>query len=124
AEKIGDRLNRHLLMVKFAPREKYELYEGDTKLGEVGRDELAAGLDLTRFADLSTNVRAAELGKLAAERSHLLGLAWLTDAGHKRPDTPKGVALADAQKQAYEMLMKIRRLAEPAPIALRLVPEE
>ena len=83
---------------------------------------MAAGLDMTRFADLSTNVRAAELGKLAAERSHLLGLAWLTDVGHKRPDTPKGIPLDDARKQAADLEAKIRKLAEPRAITLRLVP--
>ena len=46
AEKIADRLNRHRLTVQNAPRDKYELFEGDRKLGEVGRDDLAAGVDL------------------------------------------------------------------------------
>ena len=100
------------------------MFEGDKKLGEVGREELAAGVDLTRFADLSTNERAAEIGKLTAERDAMLGLAWLTDVGHKRPDTPKGIPLADAQKQAAELETKIRKLAEPQKIALRLVPVE
>ncbi len=123
-EKIADRINRHRLTVLNLEREKYQLWEGDKKLAEVGREELAAGLDMTRFADLSTNVRAAELGKLAAERSHLLGLAWLTDVGHKRPDTPKGIPLQDAQKQAADLETKIRTLAEPRPITMRLVPAE
>ena len=124
AEKIADRLNRHRLTVQNLPREKYELWEGDKKLAEVGRQELAAALDLTRLADLSTNVRTAELGKLAAERSHFLGLAWLTDAGHKRPDTPKGIPLEDARKRAADLETKIRKLAEPRAIQLRLVPAD
>ena len=123
-EKIGDRLNRYRLTVREAPREKYLLLEGDRKLGEVGREELAAAVDLTRFAGLSTNERAAEVGKLTAERDAMLGLAWLTDVGHKRPDTPKGISLADAQKQAAELETKIRKLAEPQKITLRLVPAE
>ena len=71
---------------------------------------------------MSTNVRAAELGKWVAEREQLLALAWLTDVGHKRPDTPKGIPLADARKQAAELEAKIRKLAEPTKITLRLVP--
>lgn len=122
AEKINERLNRYTLTVRDAPHEKYVLFEGDRKLGAVGRDELAAGLDLTRYKDLSTNERAAEVGRLTAERDKLLGLAWLTDVGHKRPDTPKGVPLADAQKQAAGWELKIRKLAEPGQITLRLVP--
>ncbi len=121
-EKIGERLDRYTLTVREAPHEKYGLFEGDKKLGEVGREELAAGVDLTRFKDLSTNVRAAEIGKLTAERDAMLGLAWLTDVGHKRPDTPKGIPLADAEKKAAELETKIRKLAERQKITLRLVP--
>jgi lysophospholipase L1-like esterase len=122
AEKIADLFNRYRLTVKDAPHEKYELWEGERKLVEVGREELAAGVDLTRYKELSTNVRAAELGKWVAEREQLLALAWLTDVGHKRPDTPKGIPLADARKQAAELEAKIRKLAEPTKITLRLVP--
>jgi lysophospholipase L1-like esterase len=121
-EKIADRFNRYRLTVKDAPHEKYELQEGERKLAEVNRDELAAGLDLTRYKELSTNIRAAELGKLVAEREQMLALAWLTDVGYKRPDTPKGVPLADAMKQAAMLEAKIRKLAEPSKVILRLVP--
>ena len=79
---------------------------------------------MTRFKDLSTNACAAGVGKLTVERDQLLGLAWLTDVGHKRPDTPKGIPLAEAQKQAAELEAKIRKLAEPAKITLRLVPTD
>ncbi len=123
-EKIGERLDRYTLTVRKAPHEKYGLFEGDKKLGEAGREELTAGVDLTRFKDLSTNVRAAEIGKLTAERDAMLGLAWLTDVGYKRPDTPKGIPLADAEKKAAELETKIRKLAEPETITLRLVPVE
>jgi lysophospholipase L1-like esterase len=116
------RLNRYRLTVKDAPGEKYELRESDKKLAEVSREELAAGLDLTRYKELSTNIRAAELLKLVAEREQLLALAWLTDVGYKRPDTPKGIPLADAQKQAAELEAKIRNLAEPTKLLLRLIP--
>jgi lysophospholipase L1-like esterase len=123
SDAAGDgRLNRYRLTVKDAPGEKYELKEGDKKLADVSRDELGAGLDLTRYKELSTNIRAAELGKLVAQREQLLALAWLTDVGYKRPDTPKGVPLADARKQGAELEAKIRNLAEPRKITLRLVP--
>ena len=121
-EKIADRLNRFRLTVMDAPGEKYELQEGDRKLAEVSREELGAGLDLTRYKELSANTRAAELLKRVAQREQLLALAWLTDVGHKRPDTPKGIPLADAQKQAAELEAMIRNLAEPTKVVLRLVP--
>ena len=37
-EKINDRLNRYTLTVQEAPHEKYALFEGDKKLGEVARE--------------------------------------------------------------------------------------
>jgi hypothetical protein len=121
-EKVAYRFNRYQLTVKDAPHEKYELWEGERKLAEVSREELAAGVDLTHYKELSTNVRAAELGKWVAKREQLLALAWLTDVGHKRPGTPKGILLADAMKRTAELEAKIRKLAEPTKIALRLVP--
>ena len=122
SDPANDRFNRYRLTVKNAPGEKYELREDDKKLAEVSRDELRAGLDMTRYKELSANIRAAELGKLVAEREQLLALAWLTNVGYKRPDTPKGIPLADAQKQAAKLEAKIRNLAEPTKITLRLVP--
>lgn len=123
SEMNGASFNRWRLTVRNLPRAKYTLFEGDKKLGEVARrEDLAAAADMTQFADLSANARAAELGKLAAERSHLLGLAWLTDVGYKRPDTPKGIPLDEAQKKAADQESKIRQLAEPQKIDLRLVP--
>jgi hypothetical protein len=77
-------------------------------------------VDLLTLKDLSTNRRSAELWKLVAERQRLFGLAWLTDVGHKRPDTPKGIPLEEAQKKAAELEKQIRKLAEPAKITLTL----
>ena len=70
----------------------------------------------------NANRRAAEVWPLVEQRSKLLGLAWLTDVGHKRPDTPKGVALEEAQKQAADLDGRIRKLAAPVKLTLRLVP--
>ncbi len=121
-ERIHERWNRHLLMVKNAPRAKYELYEGDRKLGTVTRDELAAGVDLLAFPDLSTNQNAQRSWKLLEERQGVLGLAWLTDVGHKRPGTPKGIALDEATRRAEALEKEIRRLTQPVTLTLRLLP--
>lgn len=120
-EKWREALNRHELIVSRAPNEEYTVYEGETKLGNVSRNELKLGVDMTRFADLSLNRRAAELWPLVEKRQKLLGVAWLTDVGHKRPDTPKGIALVDAQKQAADLDRRIRELAQPQTLKLRLV---
>ena len=120
-EKISDRLNQQRLIVLGVPHERYELFEGDRRLGEVTRKELTGGLDMTRFADLSTNRRSAESGKLVEKRQRLLGLAWLTAVGHKRPDTPKGLALKEAQRQAAQLEVRIRELTQPVSLHLRLL---
>jgi lysophospholipase L1-like esterase len=119
--KYQQALNRHDLIVSRLPGARYEFFEGDKKVGQASRDALKLGLDLTRFPELSTNQRAAALGKLAQERQKVLGLAWLTDVGHNRPGTPKGMALAVAQKQAAALERQIRELAAPHVLHLRLV---
>ena len=86
----------------------------------VTRQEAEQGIDLTRFAELSTNQRSREVGKLALERERLLGLAWLTDVGHKRPDTPKGEPLAAAQKKAAALEERMQELARPRDVVLQL----
>jgi len=119
---IGERLNRHRLMVTGLPAERYALSEGSTRLGEATREDLAGGLDLLRFPLLSTNRRAAELLPLVQERQQVLGRAWLSDVGHKRPDTPEGLPLEAATRKAAELEAQIRRLAEPVKLDLRLEP--
>lgn len=52
--------------------------------------------------------------KLVKERERILGLAWLTHVGHKRPDTPKGLPLEEAKKKAAELEEKIRQLSKAA----------
>lgn len=122
AEHFSERLNRYRLTVRGAERERYELLEGARRLGEVSGKDLADGVDLLRFKDLSTNRRAAEVAKLALEREQLLGLAWPTDVGHKRPDTPKGLPLDDARKRAERIEAEVRKLSRPVPVELRLRP--
>lgn len=119
--KLKQHLNRHELVVTRLPGKRYTLFERDKKLGDVARDDIKIGVDMTRFPALSTNATATALGKLVEQRQQLLGLAWLTDVGHQRPGTPKGIALADAQKQADVLERQIRALAQPRALALRLV---
>ncbi len=119
-----DSLNRHTLIVTGTDHDKYELFETETKLGMVSGEQLAKGVSLTTFKEASTNRRSAELWKLVDQRQELLGLAWLTAVGHKRPDTPKGKPLEEAQREADKLAVRIRELAEPASISLRLSPAD
>jgi hypothetical protein len=120
-ERIKEQLNRHELIVSRAASPRFTLYEGTKKLGEVSRNEIKIGLDMTKFSELSANQRSAELYKLVEARQKLLGLAWLSAVGHKRPDTPKGIPLEEARKQAEKLETRIRELTRPANLSLRLV---
>jgi lysophospholipase L1-like esterase len=61
-------------------------------------------------ADLSTNPRASELRKLVHDHVHVLGDAWLTEIGHKRPGVNPGLPLPEAQARAAEVEGKIRAI--------------
>lgn len=117
-----ERLNRHRLIVRGLPAGSYTLWEGDARIGEVTADELRAGVSLTRYPALSTNVRAAELLKLVQQRERLLSAAWVTEVGHKRPQTPVGLPLAEAQARAAPLTTRIDALAQPITLQLRLTP--
>jgi len=62
------------------------------------------------LADLATNPRGAELRKLIHDHVHLLGDAWLSDIGHKRPGVAPGLPLPEAQTRAAEAETKIRAI--------------
>ncbi len=119
---LSGRLNRHRLRVLNLSAPRYSLYEGDTWIGEFSRGQLKEGIELTRFPKLITNTRAAELLKLVQQRERLLSIAWLTDVGHKRPQTPVGLPLAEAQAKAAPLTVRIQDLAQPVALRLRLIP--
>lgn len=52
----------------------------------------------------------ADLEKVIGERQQLWKLAWLTETGHLRPGIPKGLPLAEAEKKAGELNLRIREL--------------
>jgi lysophospholipase L1-like esterase len=121
-ERFADRFNRHRLTVKGVPAAHYQLCEGEKVLGTVSREELAAGVDLLKFPDLSTNRGGPELLKLIRKRGRLLCDAYLTDIGHQRPGMAKGLPLDEAVRQAADLDAQIRRMAAPVTLTLRLVP--
>lgn len=113
-------LNQYRLKILGAAEKRYDLYEGEQRLGTVTRQELADGVDLTRFDRLSTNQRSRQLTQLAEQRQQLLGRAWLTAIGHNRPNTPAGLPLPQAQKRAADLEQQMRQLAEPRELTLEL----
>jgi lysophospholipase L1-like esterase len=62
-------------------------------------------------ADLAANPKGAELRKLVHQHVHLLGDAWLSDIGHKRPGVNPGLPVPEAEAKAAELETKIRELA-------------
>jgi lysophospholipase L1-like esterase len=67
-------------------------------------------------ADLAANPQGAELRKLIHQHIHVLGDAWLSDVGHKRPGVNPGLPLPEAEAKAAEIDAQIRAiLAELHP---------
>ncbi len=123
-ERFVERFNRHTLTVRGLSAARYQLREGDKVLGTVTREELAAGLDMLKFPDLSTNKGGAELLQLVRKRGRLLTDAYLNDIGHKRPGMAKGLPLDEARKQAADLDGQIRQLAGPVVLRLSLAAEQ
>ena len=121
-ERIDDRFNRHRLGVVGLAAPRYVIFEEGTKIGEVTREELADGLDLLRFPQLSTNTRSAEVWSLIGQKHAILRPAWLEAVGHGPPNFKPTLPLDEAKAKAAPIEAKIRDLTRPASISLRLVP--
>jgi lysophospholipase L1-like esterase len=119
-EKLDTGFARLRLFVTSLPAGKHSLYEGDKLIGTATADEWKAGVDLGRWKDLSVNKKSAEAWDQIQKKQRILGMAWLSDVGHKRPDTKKGIPLADAQKYAGEVNGQVRKLAAALEIKLRI----
>ena len=121
-ERLDDRFNRHRLAVVGLSAPRYAIYEDARPVGEASRAELAAGLDLLRFPQLSSNRRAAEVFALIERKHAALRPAWLEEVGHGPPNFARAPTVAEATAATAPVVAEIRRLATPAPINLRLVP--
>lgn len=119
--RLGPRFNELTLTITDCPKGRYEIRGGDTSLGFTTDLELRNGLDLTRFPKLSVHPKRQELMKLVSQRQKILQFAWLNHVGHERPGVPKGLPLDEATAQAKELEQRIRALAKPAPLELRLL---
>jgi hypothetical protein len=119
-EAIGGGVGRFRLVVAGLPEGKHSLYEGDQLIGTATADEWKKGVDLGKWKELSANKRTAELWDLLQKKQRILGLAWLTDVGHKRPDTRKGIPLPDAIKYGAEIDGQVGELLKAPPLSLHL----
>ena len=115
--------NRFLLTLPNARAAVLRLKYGDRLLGIVTRDQLARGLDLTRFPWLSLNRDATAALPLALERHHILSAAWREHIGHTRPDTDRtALPLDQALAAAAKIEEKLDALLAPREESLRLEP--
>jgi lysophospholipase L1-like esterase len=119
-EAIAGGVGNFRLAVAGLPEGKHSLYEGERLIGSATADEWKKGVDLTKWVELSTNKRTAELWDLVQKKQRILGLAWLTDVGHNRPDTRKGIPLPDALKYGAEIDGKVSELLKAPPLNLRI----
>ena len=122
-ERIDARFNRHLLTVSGLSGDRFAIYEGPRRLGQVRAAELASGVDLLKFPELSTNRRSVEVGDRIRHRMAILGPSWRDFVGHTRPDTGKGMPMEEAKRATGAMTEEIARLTRPVPVELRIVAE-
>ncbi len=121
SQSVGHEFGRFQLAVTGLEAGSYTLYEGDRKVAEASADQWKIGFDLGSAKELSAVRRSLEFWNKLEEKNRLLGLAWLTDVGHKRPDTPKGLPLAEAQAKASKLDAEARTLAKPVELKLKIV---
>jgi hypothetical protein len=119
-ESVAGGFGQFQIVVEGLPAGKHSLYEGDRLIGTATAEEWKTGVDLTKWKDLSTNKRTAEIWDQIQKKQRILGLAWLTDVGHNRPDTRKGIPLADAKKYGEEIDAKVRELTKAPDLALKV----
>jgi arylsulfatase A len=119
-EGFADKLDRYRLHVTGLPEGSFELFEGDRRLGTLTAAEAAAGLDCLKYPELTTNKRAKELLEQIEQRQRILTDCWLNECGHKRPGMAKGLTVVDATTKAAEISKRIRELAQPIVLELRI----
>ena len=114
-------INRFTLTQPVAPAGAMRLKSGDRLLGIVTREQLARGVDLSRFPALSVNRDAGAALPLALERHSILSAAWREHIGHTRPDTDRrALPIAEALAAAAKIEERMNALLAPREESLRL----
>jgi len=112
----------HLLIARQGQAATYRLFEQDQLLTTVAREDLSRGIDLRQFDRLITTDRGRNILRLIHTRNRILGDAWLTFVGHKRPGMPKGLPVQDAEAQVDALNRQIKELSRPVELHFRLMP--
>jgi lysophospholipase L1-like esterase len=115
-EQLDQKLNRYQLKVTGLTKSPLKLMAGDQELGQLTREDLAAGVDLLQFANLPTNRTAAEVLKLVQQRNGQIYSAW-----RKEIDQSKGAGqTAQYSDEAKALDKRLRELCQPKELMMRL----
>jgi lysophospholipase L1-like esterase len=124
-ERFDERVNRYPLKIEGLGG-LLTLRSGTTKANarrlSINADTIAMGIDYADLLKMSQEKETAAIWKLIDEKNRVLGPAWLTHVGHKRPDTPKGLPFAEATKKAAALEEQIRVLCRPIEIQMGIGP--
>jgi lysophospholipase L1-like esterase len=109
-----------ILRAETTPGARYEVVVDGTSVGTVTAAELAAGYDLGANPKFPLAERGKQLLAAVQKQHAVLDLALLSAIGHKRPQTPRGIALADARAQAAEIEKTLPGLTLARTVSLEL----
>ncbi|MBL7141298.1 MAG: hypothetical protein ISS74_10365 [Planctomycetes bacterium] len=120
-ERTFDRLSRCTLKVTGLAEGRYDLHAAGRKAATVTAADLAAGLDLNRLAAWPTVEAARKVLDLVQKRRGTIYKAWRE--GLKTGQDGAGQeAIAKAEADTAGLLDEARRLAQPRPVEVRIVP--
>jgi lysophospholipase L1-like esterase len=125
-EQFADRFNRQRLIVRGLPAGRYRLSSADAApatmtlatvtLATVTADELATGLDMTAYADLPSNQRAADVLARVQQRSQMIYAAWRRRIAADQSESSAEQAKIDNRAAALDE--ELRALCQPMEVKL------
>lgn len=119
-ERLSQRLNRYRLSIAGLKPGRYELSADGKPFGQATHEELAAGVDLNRFADFPAVALARDvLGRLVL-RNRAVYSAWRKSIAAGRDGMPGEAEAAATASQTAEL----RASCQARDIALRIEPLE
>ncbi|MBL8826496.1 MAG: SGNH/GDSL hydrolase family protein [Planctomycetaceae bacterium] len=119
-EQSAAKLNRLTLRVTGLTAPQYLVRVGNTQLGKLTKDELAAGVDLARFETLPSHAAAKRVWELVRDRHKQVYGAWRKQiALDEQPSADAAKRLTPAADPSWQA---IRDAAQPIVLDIRLTP--
>lgn len=115
-EKFSESLNRHTLKATGLVSERYQLLANDTEIGVFSRNELEAGLDLTKLDAFPTTARSDQVRELVMRRRKL-GFDDLRKTLPKNLDPKR----EETRKRRMELDQQLHDLCQPMELRIRLL---